>query len=292
LNIKKRRILKMIRDIKRRIDSAQDTRKITRAMKMVAAAKLRKYQKKVEDARPFFNKTREILSNLARNTRESREHPLLTVRKGGKNLYIIITSDHGLCGPYNARIIELAEKRLSQEKEARLIVIGRKGRNYFNLRGYEILSEYLKIDDYPDAEFISKVSQEVITLFTEKLVDRVSIIYTHFTSPINQTCRALPLLPVHIMQETEEGNRVEYIYEPSPEEVLDLLLPKYVNSLLFSTLLESRVSEFGSRMTAMDAATDNAGELINQLTLLYNRARQAAITGEITEIVGGAGAFK
>lgn len=284
--------METMRDIKRRINSVKNTQKITRAMKMVAAAKLRNSQKKAENARPFFNKTREILADVFRYTREARDHPLLSEREGRRHLYIIITADRGLCGAYNARVIAKAEEAIEKKGEASLLTIGRKGRDYFAKRGYRIVSEYIKIDDYPDFNFARRVGEEVISLFLEEIVDRVSIIYTHFNSAISQTCKVMPLLPISSPEEDTEKKQVDYIYEPSPEEVLDILLPKYVNNILYSTLLESKASEFGSRMTAMDAATDNAGELIDELTLYYNRARQAAITKEISEIVGGAEALK
>lgn len=284
--------METMRDIKRRINSVKNTQKITRAMKMVAAAKLRNSQKKAENARPFFNKTREILTDVFRYTREARDHPLLSEREGRRHLYIIITDDRGLCGAYNAKVIAKAEEAIEKKGEVSLLTIGRKGRDYFAKRGYRIVSEYIKIDDYPDFNFAKRVGEEVISLFLEEIVDRVSIIYTHFNSAISQTCKVMPLLPISSPEEDTEKKQVDYIYEPSPEEVLDILLPKYVNNILYSTLLESKASEFGSRMTAMDAATDNAGELIDELTLYYNRARQAAITKEISEIVGGAEALK
>ncbi len=285
--------METMRDIKRRINSIKNTQKITRAMKMVAAAKLRKAQKKAENARPFFNKTREILVDVFRYTRDGREHPLLMEREGKNHLYLIITADRGLCGAYNSKVIDKAEESFQDEETVSLLTIGRQARDYFKRRDYEILSEYINIDDYPDFTFTRKVGKEVISLFTEGLVDRVSVIYTHFNSAISHTCKVIPILPVRAPEEEEDNKKpVDYIYEPSPEAVLDILLPKYVDNILYSTFLESKASEFGSRMTAMDSATDNASDLIEELTLYYNRARQAAITKEITEIVGGAEALK
>lgn len=291
--------METMRDIKRRINSVRNTQKITRAMKMVAAAKLKKAQKKAENVRPFFNKTRDVLIDVFKYTREERDHPLLQSREDKHHLYIIITADRGLSGAYNARIIDAAENEINKnrEREVSLLTIGRKGRDYFNRGNYNIISEYVQIEDYPDIYFAGRISGEIINLFIKEVIDRASIIYTHFNSAISQTCRVLSLLPVTAPDGKEENQEkekknVDYIYEPSAGEVLDILLPKYVDNMIYTVLLESKASEFGSRMTAMDAATDNAGELIEELTLYYNRARQAAITKEITEIVGGAEALK
>lgn len=293
--------METMRDIKRRINSVENTQKITRAMKMVAAAKLRKAQDKAEDARPFFQKTREILLDIAKYSSDVREHPLLVEKEGNRRLYIVISGDRGLCGAYNSKVMDKVEDSISKEDETSLLVIGQKGRDYFKKEDYEIISEYVQIDDYPDFSFARRVGEEVISLFKKNVVDKVSLVYTHFNSAINQTTKLMSLLPVTAPIEKsnetddEKDNKkksVDYIYEPSPTEILDILLPRYVNNILYSALLESKASEFGARMTSMDAATDNAGELIEELTLSYNRARQAEITKEITEIVGGAEALK
>ena len=284
--------METMRDIKRRISSVQNTQKITRAMKMVAASKLRKAQEKAERARPFFNKTKKILSDVAHYTREIDEHPLIIEREGDRILYIVITADRGLCGPYNSRIIKRAEQELQAQEEAKLLAIGQKGRNYFHRRDVEIISEYLQLEDYPDFTFSRRITEEVISLYKEEVVDKVRLIYTHFDSPLSQTVVNMSLLPVEKPEEEEGEARVDYLYEPEPHQVLDVLLPQYINNLLYSAQLEAKASEFGSRMTAMDAATDNAEEMIEELTLSYNRARQAEITKEITEIVSGAEALK
>lgn len=283
--------MESMRDIKRRIASVKNTQKITRAMKMVAAARLRKAQQMAENARPFFNKTRAILSGVFQSSWDTKDHPLVVERNGNRHLYLVITADRGLCGPYNTKVIDRLEEQLGDEEEVSLLAIGKRGRDYFKRQGYHLISEYIQIADYPDFSFAKKISDEVLSLFGEEIIDRVSVIYTHFNSAISQSCRVIPLLPV-VSPEPGEESTVDYIYEPSPDLVLELLLPHYVNNMVYTTLLESKASEFGSRMTAMDSATDNAGELIDKLTLYYNRARQAAITTEITEIVGGAEALK
>lgn len=285
--------METMRDIKRRINSIKNTQKITKAMKMVAAAKLRRAQEKAESARPFFTKTRQILEDVGKYTNDPVEHPLLMDRDGNKHLYIVINADRGLCGSYNAKIIDRAQKSFQENEEISLLTIGRNSRDHFKRRGYNIISEYTNIEDYPGYWFSHRIAEEVISLFTEEIVDKVSLVYTHFNSAISQVAEEIKLLPLTPPQGEEKAKeRVEYLYEPSAEEVFDILLPKYINNILYSAILESKASEFGARMTAMDAATDNAGELIDKLTLTYNRARQAAITKEITEIVGGAEALK
>ncbi len=287
--------METMRDIKRRINSVESTRKITRAMKMVAAAKLRRSQEKAENARPFFRKTREILADIVAYTIDAREHPLLVKKGGNRHLYILITGDRGLCGAYNHRIINLLKKNIfaNENEEASLLLIGKKGSEYFTRRKYDIISEYINIDDYPDYGLAKEIGDEILSLFNEDKVDKVSLFYTHFNSALSQNPQIMSLLPVDSPGEKiEYEHNVDYIYEPSPEEVLDILLPQYINNILYSALLESKASEYGARMTAMDSATDNAGEMIEDLTLSYNRARQAQITREITEIVSGAEALK
>ncbi len=287
--------METMRDIKRRINSVQNTQKITRAMKMVAAAKLRNAQERAENARPFFNKTVEVLSDIFHLSREAREHSLLTERDGEQHLLIMVTGDRGLCGAYNNKIIDQTEQLLKSEQESSLFVLGRKGRDYFQRRNYDIVSEYIQLADYPDYTFVDQIAEEILTLFKDHTFAKVSLIYTHFKSAISQEVNVMQLLPLKPQKDldlAEEENPVDYIYEPSPVEVLDHLLPQYLKNVIYSALLESKASEFGSRMTAMDSATENANEIIDDLSLKYNRARQASITTEITEIVGGAEALK
>lgn len=288
--------MESMRDIRRRINGIKNTQKITKAMEMVAAAKLRRAQEKAENARPFFSKTREIMNDVYLYTNEFTEHPLFREKDGNKHLYIVINSDRGLSGSYNAKVIEKAQESFSDNDELSLIVIGRNARDYFKKRDYNIISEYINIDDYPGFEFSKKVADEIISLFEEDIVDKISLVYTHFNSVISQTAKSISLLPLTKVKDlteiSEKSGQANYIYEPSPDEVFDILLPKYISYILYSAILEAKASEFGATMTAMDAATDNAEELIEDLTLLYNRARQAAITTEITEIVGGAEALK
>ena len=306
-----------MRDIQRRIGSVKNTQKITRAMKMVAAAKLKNAQDRAEEARPFFNKTVEVLRGVFTRTSE-KEHPLLAEREEGRHLVIAITGDRGLCGAYNNKVIAMAEEIIKNEEEVSLIVLGRKARDYFSRRNADIMAEYVQLDDYPGYGFANDIADVIIDHFTAEDVNKVSMIYTHFNSAISQKVKKMQLLPVEkftdtaekAVQKTEttaeeqteeaevqeekaaEKKYVDYIYEPSPAEVFDNILPQYLINVIYSALLESKASEFGARMTAMDSATENAKEMIEKLTLQYNRARQAEITKEITEIVGGAEALK
>ena len=305
-----------MRDIKRRIGSVKNTQKITRAMKMVASAKLKNAQDRAEDARPFFNKTVEVLRGVFTRTRET-SHPLLVEREEGRHLVIVITGDRGLCGAYNHKVIDAAEEIVEAEEEVSLMVIGRKALEYFRRRGTDIMAEYVKLDDYPGYGFSNDLADEIIHHFEAEDVNKVSMIYTHFNSALSQSVKTMQLLPVEKFEEEEadadqeqmdaetagedtdseeaeikQKKYVDYIFEPSPAEVFDNILPQYLINVIYSALLESKASEFGARMTAMDSATENAKEMIDDLTLKYNRARQAEITKEITEIVGGAEALK
>lgn len=300
-----------MRDIQRRIGSVKNTQKITRAMKMVAAAKLKNAQNRAEDARPFFNKTVEVLRGVFTRTKEAA-HPLLAEREGGRHLVIVITGDRGLCGAYNHKVIDLAEDIVEAEEEVSLMVLGRKARDYFSHRETDIMAEYVQLDDYPGYGFSNNLADEIIHHFEAEDVNKVSMIYTHFNSAISQSVKTMQLLPVEKFEEEAEKSDVDqeqmdsettgeeaeakkyvdYIFEPSPAEVFDNILPQYLINVIYSALLESKASEFGARMTAMDSATENASEMIDDLTLKYNRARQAEITKEITEIVGGAEALK
>lgn len=300
-----------MRDIQRRIGSVKNTQKITRAMKMVAAAKLKNAQDRAEDARPFFNKTVEVLRGVFTRTKET-SHPLLAEREGGRHLVIVITGDRGLCGAYNHKAIDVAEEIAEGEEEVSLMVLGRKARDYFRRRETDIMAEYVQLDDYPGYGFANDLADEIIHHFEAEDVNKVSMVYTHFNSAISQSVKTMQLLPVEKFAEeaektdadqeqmdaetpgegADEKKYVDYIFEPSPAEVFDNILPQYLINVIYSALLESKASEFGARMTAMDSATENANEMIDKLTLKYNRARQAEITKEITEIVGGAEALK
>ncbi|MCK8828016.1 ATP synthase F1 subunit gamma [Natroniella acetigena] len=284
--------MKSMRDIKRQIASVENTKKITKAMKLVAAAKLRRLQERAENAKPFFEKTRKTLANVTAKI-DNRLHPLLEERDVKKVGYFLITGDRGLAGPYNNRVIKEVETSIQADnQENNLITVGKKGRDYFKRQDVEIISEYLELEDSPTFHNAANFAQEVVELYQEEVFDEIYLVYTDFKSVINQEVKKIKLLPVDPDDMEPEGADTRYLYEPSAEEVLSVVLPQYIKNIIFGALLQSKASEFASRMTAMDSATDNAEEMIEELTLSYNRARQAAITQELSEIVGGAEALE
>jgi len=278
-----------MRDIKRRIKSIKNTEQITKAMKMVAAAKLRKAQEKVFQARPYAKELAGTLSRLAGAALDAN-HPLMVKREIKKVAYVVVTADRGLCGGYNANIIRKVRNEISAFNDVSLICVGRKGRDFFRRIGVPIIAEFTGLGEearYQDAKLIAET---IVDLYLKGEFDEVYVVYTEFFSALTQRPKTIKLLPVEAP--AEEGAKVDYIYEPSAEMVLSALLPKYLNTTMFRAMLESKASEHGARMTAMGSATDNAREMIAKLTLNYNRARQAAITKEISEIVGGAAALE
>lgn len=286
--------MQSMRDIRRRIKSVENIQKITRAMKMVAAAKLKRAQKRAEGARAFSEKTQTIFQNVARAATDT-SHPLLQSHEGDQVGMIVITSDRGLTGGYNVRLLNEIVQQIQDKSKTSIITIGRKGRDYFRRRGYNVISEYLGIGDAPAFALAQRIAQEVIHLYETGNVDRVYLCFMRFKTAMTQIPTVQSLLPIAPESETEtaaEERMTEYIYEPSAAEVLDWILPKYLENIIYSALLEAKASEFGAQMTAMESATENAQEMIEKLVLSYNRARQAAITTEISEIVGGAEALK
>jgi F-type H+-transporting ATPase subunit gamma len=283
-----------VREIRRRIRSVSNMQQITKAMKMVAAAKLRRAQEKVVASRPYAQQIQNVLARLAQvqaQVQTEEAHPLLTKRPVKKIGYVLITADAGLCGGYNSNLIRLARGLVEEqaEQEVALLTVGRKGSDYFVRRQVEILSRFTGLGDSPDFNQARKIASEIIGLYTAGELDEVYLIYSKFISALTQQPTVAKLLPIEPSTEKAEG---EYIFDPSPEQLLEQLLPSYIESQVFSALLESKASEMGARMTAMDSATENAKEMIDKLTLAMNRARQAAITTEISEIVGGAAALE
>lgn len=286
------------RDIRRRIKSVKNTQQITKAMKMVAAAKLRRAQERAEQARPYSAKLQEVIGSIAAAS-GSASHPMLVKRPVKKTGYVIITSDRGLAGSYNSQVIRtlVNEVRNKSKDEYAIFAIGRKGRDFFKRRGYPLVGEVTGLSDAPTFADIKEVTSQVVKLFQDGVYDEVYLLFNEFINAITQnpvSRKLLPLEDVGGQQAVQEPGviKAKYDYEPSAEAVLDNLLPKYAETLIFAALLEGKASEFGARMTAMGAATDNAGAMINSLTLALNRARQAAITTQITEIVGGAAALE
>lgn len=279
-----------VRDIRRRIRSVRNMQQITKAMKMVAAAKLRKAQEKVIAARPYARQLQEVLARLAQVQTEEVLHPLLEERLVQRVGYIIITSDRGLCGGYNANLIRKTNNIISEEtREVRLVAVGRKGRDFYRRGKVETIAEFVGLGDNPSYAQAKEIAQEVISLYVSGELDEVYLVYNEFITAISQRPTQIKLLPI---EQPKEKLGKEYIFEPSPKEILTTLLPKYVETQVFRTLLEGKASEMGAKMTAMGSATDNAKDLIDRLTLQMNRARQAAITKEISEIVGGVAALE
>ncbi|ADY57535.1 ATP synthase F1 subcomplex gamma subunit [Syntrophobotulus glycolicus DSM 8271] len=279
-----------IRDIRRRIRSVANMQQITKAMKMVAAAKLRKSQEKVVASRPYSKQIQDVLSRLVQ-VQTDVSHPLLEKRPVKKVGYILVTSDRGLCGGFNANLIRLTRSLLEENKGVNvgLVAVGRKGNDYFGKGRAEVIRSITGLGDNPDYGVARQVAQEVIKLYTSGELDEVYLVYSKFISVLTQEPSLQKLLPIESSGEKPAGL---YTFEPEPQQMLERLLPKYIESQLFSALLESKAGEMGAKMTAMDSATENAKDMIAKLTLAMNRARQAAITKEISEIVGGAAALE
>lgn len=284
---------KGIKEIKRRIRSVKSTRQITKAMKMVAAAKLRRAQETAERARPYSDKIKEVISSIAAGTKDF-SHPMLENRPVKKTGYLVITSDRGLAGGYNANILRLVMNTINERHRSTdeyvVFVIGRKGRDFFKKRNVPVVKEVTGLTDNPSLTEIKEIASAAIGMFADETVDELNLFYNQFVSAISQVPIEKKLLPL-ASEDVLSGPVTTYEYEPSNEEVLEVLLPRYAETLIYSALLEAKASEYGAKMTAMGSATDNATELIDRLTLEFNRARQAAITQEIAEIVAGANAL-
>ncbi|RXT01117.1 ATP synthase F1 subunit gamma [Ammoniphilus sp. CFH 90114] len=281
------------REIKRRIKSVKNTRQITKAMKMVAAAKLRRAQERAQKSRPYAEKMKEVINSIASGT--TVKHPMLQTRPIKKTGYLVITSDRGLAGGLNSNLLRLVlntiKERHKSQDEYMIFAVGKKGRDFFNKLGYKLIDEITGIPDSPNFSDIKAISSKAVALFADEKIDELNLFYSKFQSALTQIpteVRLLPLGDVDAGAATEA--KVSYEYEPTAEEVLNDLLPKYAETLIFSALLDSKASFQGAQMTAMGNASDNANEMIGKLTLTFNRARQAAITQEISEIVAGANA--
>jgi len=283
-----------LKSIKKRIVSVKNTRQITKAMKMVSAAKLRRAQENVVAARPYAKKLGEVLDRLAKSQDET-ESPLLQKRISQKALLIVVTSDRGLCGGFNANICKAAERFIREKKgefaEISVLTIGRKGFEFLKNRQkiHKNYGNILSNLSYPTAALLA---QEVIEGFIAEEYDEVFLLFNAFRSVMSQDITLQQLLPIVPEVTADEEYAPEYIYEPSKGELLAELLPKHIEVQMFKALLESVASEHGARMTAMDSASKNATEMIGKLTLQYNRARQAAITTELMEIISGAESIK
>ncbi|WP_085522632.1 ATP synthase F1 subunit gamma [Tuberibacillus sp. Marseille-P3662] len=288
-----------LRDIKGRISSTKNTKQITRAMQMVSASKLTKAQNQAQAYEPYTDKLREVVGNIASGTQSGSgaKHPMLKSRPVKKTGYLIITGQRGLAGGYNNNVLKhldsLIKERHRSNDEFTVLSIGKIGTAAVKKLGYPIAEEIVDVPDELSYDDIKSVAKTAVNLFIDEEIDELYMIYNHFVSPIQQDLRDTKLLPLNdIFEDSGETQSVTYEYEPSAEEVLATLLPQYAEGLIFGALLDAKAAEHAARMTAMRSATDNANELIDDLTLKYNQARQAAITQEISEIVGGVAALE
>jgi len=286
-----------LRDIQRRIRSVQSTQKITRAMKLVAAAKLRRAQERILAARPYANKMAELLGNLvsAAEGAEGTAHPLLEQREGPRRLIVIITADRGLAGAFNSNVLRnsLAFVRGSNATALTLVVVGRKARDFYRRRQLTVKRDMIGFWDRLAYSHASELADFFIAQYLEGEVDEVHLIYNEFRSVAVQRPVRQQLLPIPKAEAgAGAGQSVDYIFEPSAPAILADLLPRHVRMQVFRALMESLAGEYGARMTAMEAATKNAKEMIDILTIQYNKARQEKITKELLDIVGGAEALK
>ncbi len=281
-------------DIRRRIKSVKSIQQITKAMKMVAAARLRKAQDKALASKPYTDKIIEMLTSVAQGAGEV-SHPLLSVREVKKVGYLVLTSDKGLAGAYSSNVIKEALPFVQGRKNVSICALGRKGRDYFKRRDYVIDREYIGISERPTYQDAVQVARDMARDYLTAKYDEIHIVYTRFYSPGHFRPEALKLLPLDTpgQEGTAAGPAAQpIIFEPSASIVLEALLPKYLETVIYGALTQAAASELGSRMLAMSSATDNAQELITSLILNYNKVRQANITREISEIVGGAEALR
>ena len=282
-----------LKDLKKRINSVKKTEQITSAMRMVAAAKLRRAQGDIIAARPYAIKTNEVLVSLVSRTNPDM-HPLLRVREPRRGILVVIASDRGLCGSFNQNVFRRADAFIKQKKdsysELSLVLVGKRSNDYFKRKTVNRRQTY--VIGVPNFALASEIGDDLINGYIRDEYDELTIIFNEFKSAMTQILHQDVVLPVEPMEAEDEVMNVEYLYEPTEEVLLDTLLPLSLKIFLYRALLESAASEHGARMTAMESASKNAGEMIDKLSIKYNRARQAAITTELMEVVGGAEALK
>ena len=287
-----------LKEVRNRIVSVNSTQQITKAMKMVSAAKLRRAQDAIHQMRPYAKKLAEMIATVSAQSDAGSENPFTEVREIKNVLIIVVTSDRGLCGAFNANVGK-ATMALVNEKYASLqasgnveiLALGKKGGEYLSRRGYKVNDAYADIFTRLNFSNVREIGEIVLNAFTEKQYDVVEVLFNFSKNVATQIIQTEQLLPLVASETSEKASSVDYIFEPTEEEIISELIPKSIKLSIFRALLESNSSEHGARMTAMDKATENAGELIKALKLEYNRSRQAAITKEILEIVGGAEAL-
>lgn len=283
------------RDIKRKIKSVNSTMQITKAMELVSTAKLKKAKDKFERTKPYFSTVLDSVQNILKNNQGIR-HEYLEERPVKKTLYIIVSADRGLCGGYNVNALQTAIRDMKSREESVLITVGKKAKDFFQKNQFTTIEEYIHISEKPSYTNAQRIASTALKLFTTEQVDEIKLVYTKMLNTMSQEATILNLLPVRLEvgEEGEESDEIEEAtaYEPSPEEVLSYLIPLYIESTIYGALVESSSAEQAARRIAMENATDNAEEMIESLTLTFNQARQASITQEISEIVGGANALE
>ncbi|NOY57752.1 MAG: ATP synthase F1 subunit gamma [Calditrichaeota bacterium] len=281
-----------LREIKQRISSVRSTGQITRAMKMVAAAKLRKAQNRLIAARPYAHELNNVLGHVAATHGE--KHPFFFERSGNRVCYVIVTSDRGLCGSFNANVLRRAKTEREQSSNGKnfLVTVGKKGYDQIKRQELPVLSHYIDVFDHLEFKNAQNIAATLIRGFLSKKFDKVQVIYQEFKSPVQQKIMVEQLLPIVPVLPETEYTFSDFVYDPKSKAILKRLAPMHLNFQMWRILLESSASEHGARMTAMETATDNAEEMIRTLVLYYNQARQAAITKELNEIVSGAEALR
>lgn len=284
-----------MRDIKRRRESIQSTGQITKAMKLVATVKLQKAKARAEESQPYFNAMYATVKSMLKKS-GGIEHPYLNGVGEGKKGIIVITSNRGLAGGYNSNVMKLVTESGMRKEDVVIYAVGRKGRDGLARRGYEIAKDYSEAINEPLFSDASEIGKQVLSDFTEGKISEIYLAYTVFKNTVSHIPTFIRLLPVAFEDTEEAEEKVEdsltlMNYEPEAEEALELIIPKYINSLIYGGLVQALASENGARMQAMDSATNNAEEMIDDLGLMYNRARQSSITQELTEIIAGANAI-
>ncbi len=283
-----------IRDVRRRVRSVQNIQQITRAMKFVAASKLRRAQDRIFSARPYANRMLAVLNSLAARAKPEL-HPLLVQRDGDKVMLVVVTSDRGLCGAFSSNIIKAATRYIREEninETISLTLVGRKGADWFRRRPWPVRHEYVNIMSRVDLKYAQEISRSIIDYYLAGELDAIYLVYNEFKSVVQQKVVIEKLLPIQRLDsDDQEEVLLDHIYEQPPSVLFDHLLERHVKTQVFRAMLESEAAEHGARMTAMDAATRNAKDMIESLTLRMNRMRQTSITTEIIEIVGGAEAL-
>jgi F-type H+-transporting ATPase subunit gamma len=282
------------REIKRKIRSVNSTRQITKAMELVSTAKLKRAKDRVDITRPYFETVMRTVQDIMQNEK-SLKHDYLNVREVQKTLYIVVSADRGLCGGYNINVLKTTGADMISPDKSSVITIGKRARDFFNKEDVESLGEYVYISEKPTFADAQDIARKALKLFSDEAVDEIKLVYTRLISTIAQEPAILKLLPIEVPEgeENTTDDLQEFVsYEPSAETVLSYVIPKYMESTLFGALVESSAAEQAARRIAMENASDNADDMIATLSLTYNQARQAAITQEISEIVGGAEALK